>query len=185
MTALPATQNTDHKHELAWWVILLQGFLSIIIGFFFLASPGISVVVIIQLLGIYWLVSGVLTLVSIFIDKYLWGWKLFSGVIGILAGVYIIQNPILNAVLIPTLVVTILGIQGIIYGIVYIFEAIKGLGWGTAILGILSILLGILLISSPLFAAKWIILMLGVFNLVGGISAVLYAIFVARKKTEA
>jgi uncharacterized membrane protein HdeD (DUF308 family) len=88
-------------------------------------------------------VGGILTLVSIFVDRRLWGWKLFAGVIGVWAGLSVIQHPLWSAVFLPTVLVILLGIQGIFYGIVYIIEAIKGLGWGTAILGALSILMGV------------------------------------------
>lgn len=184
MTALPATQETTNKHDFAWWIILIQGILSIIIGVLFLVSPGMSVLVLVQFLGIYWLVAGVLSMVSIFVDRRLWGWKLFAGIIGVLAGISVIQHPVWSAVFLPTVLVVILGIQGIFHGIAYIVEAIRGLGWGTAILGVLSILFGIILLSSPLFAAVWLVLFLGVASLVGGIFSVGYAIFVARKQAQ-
>ena len=183
MTTLSTKQATSN-HDFAWWIILIQGILSIIIGGLFLASPGMSVVVLVQFLGIYWLVGGVLSLVSIFVDRNLWGWKLISGVIGIWAGLSVIQHPLWSAVFLPTVLVLILGIQGIFYGIVYIIEAIKGLGWGTAILGGFSLLMGIILVSSPLFSAVWLVLFLGVASLVGGIFSVGYAIFVARKQAK-
>lgn len=184
MTTYPATQETSHKQELAWWIILIQGILSIIIGVLFLVSPGMTVLVLVQFLGIYWLVGGVLSLVSIFVDRRLWGWKLFAGLIGIIAGVSVIQHPLWSAVFLPTVLVVILGIQGIFYGIVYIIEAIKGLGWGTAILGALSILMGVLLLSAPLFAAMWLVIFLGAASLVGGIASVVYAIVESRKPAQ-
>lgn len=184
MTTIPATQETSTKHVLPWWVTLLQGLFSIIIGLLLLLSPGMTVLALVQLLGIYWLVSGLLSLVSIFVDRHLWGWKLISGVIGIWAGLSVIQHPLWSAVFLPTVLVLILGIQGIFYGIVYIIEAIKGLGWGTAILGGLSILMGIILVSSPLFAALWLVVFLGAASLVGGIASVVYAIIVSRKQVQ-
>ena len=184
MTTLPATQETSQKHDLTWGMILLQGIFSIIIGLLLLSSPGMTVLALVQLLGVYWLVSGVLSLVSIFVDRRLWGWKLISGLIGIWAGLSVIQYPLWSAVFLPTVLVVILGIQGIFYGIIYIIEAIKGLGWGAAILGGLSILMGVILVSSPLFAALWVVIFLGVASLVGGIASVLYAIFVSRKQAR-
>jgi uncharacterized membrane protein HdeD (DUF308 family) len=184
MSTLPATQATSQKQDLAWWVVLIQGILSIIIGVLFLVSPGMTVLVLVQFLGIYWLVGGVLSLVSVFVDRRLWAWKLFAGMIGILAGVSVIQHPLWSAVLLPTVLVVILGIQGIFYGIVYIIEAIRGLGWGTAILGGLSILFGIILLSSPLFSAVWLVIFLGMASLIGGFASVLFAIFVSRKQDQ-
>ena len=182
MTTNIETQHKTHEHDLAWWIILLQGILSIIIGLLFIVSPKLTTLMIVQILGIYWMVSGVFSLVSIFVDNHLWGWKLFSGAIGILAGIYVVQNPVLAAIFIPAVMVTVLGIQGIMYGIILFIEAFKGLGVGSAILGVLSILLGIVLIASPLFAVKWFILMLGVVSIIGGLVAIIYAISASRKK---
>jgi len=184
MTTLTATQVTSQKNNLTWGIILINGILSIIIGLLFLLSPGMTVLVVVQFLGFYWLVGGVLSLVSIFVDRRSWGWKLFAGLIGILAGVSVIQHPLWSAIFLPKVLVVILGIQGIFYGIVYIIEAINGLGWGTAILGGLSILFGTILLSSPLFAAVWMVIFLGVASLVGGIASVGYAIFVSRKQAQ-
>ena len=33
-----------------------------------------------QFLGIYWLANGLFNMVSIFIDRVMWGWKLLAGV---------------------------------------------------------------------------------------------------------
>ena len=186
MTTLFATKETSQENDISWAIILIKGILSIIIGLLFLLSPGMTVVVVVQLLGVYWLVGGVLSLVSIFVDRRLWGWKLFAGVIGILAGVSVIQHPLWSAVFLPTVWVFILGVQGVFYGVAMIFEAFRGMGWGTAIMGGLSIVLGIILLSAPLFAAVWLVILLGVTSLVGGIASVLYAIFgaISRKKTQ-
>jgi uncharacterized membrane protein HdeD (DUF308 family) len=184
MTTYSATQETSQKQDLAWWIILIQGILSIIIGVLFLVSPGMTVLVLVQFLGIYWLVGGVLSLVSVFVDRRLWGWKLFAGVIGIMAGVSVIQHPLWSAVFLPTVLVVILGIQGIFYGIVHIIEAFRGMGWGVAILGGLSILFGMILLSSPLFAAVWLVIFLGAASLVGGIASVGYALVVSRRQAK-
>jgi len=177
MTTLPGTQKTISKHESAWWIVLIQGVLSIIIGVLLLVSPGMTLLVLVQLLGIYWLVSGVLSLVRIFIDRSLWGWKLFAGLIGILAGVSVIQHPLWSAVLLPKVLMVMLGIEGILNGIAYLVEAFRGLGWGTALLGILSILFGVILLVSPLISAVWLVGFLGAVSLLGGILSVGYAIF--------
>jgi uncharacterized membrane protein HdeD (DUF308 family) len=51
MTTLPATQEKSQKHDLAWWVVLIQGILSILIGVLLLVSPGMTVLVLVQILG--------------------------------------------------------------------------------------------------------------------------------------
>ncbi|MBV9454528.1 MAG: hypothetical protein JOZ19_10470 [Rubrobacter sp.] len=40
----------------------------------------------VQVTGFFWLIDGVLRIVSIFVDSSSWGWKLVGGIIGVLAG---------------------------------------------------------------------------------------------------
>jgi len=184
MSSVPATQVTSQKHDITWWIILIQGILSIIIGLLFLLSPGMTILVLVQFLGIYWLVGGVLSLVSIFVNRRLWGWKLFAGLISVLAGISVIQHPLWSAIFLPTVLLVILGIQGIFYGSAYIIQAFRGLGWGKAILGVISILLGIVLLTYPLFSAFWLVIFLGATNLIGGIVSVVYAIVASRRQPQ-
>ena len=48
--------------------------------------PVQALIILAQLVGIYFLILGVLALASIFVDASAWGWKLLGGVVGVLAG---------------------------------------------------------------------------------------------------
>ncbi|NJN84083.1 MAG: hypothetical protein HC802_18620 [Caldilineaceae bacterium] len=76
-----------------WWIVLIEGIAALVIGILLLQSPVETTVFLIQVLGIYWLITGIMSLVNIFIDSHMWGWKLFSGILGIVAGIWIIQHP--------------------------------------------------------------------------------------------
>jgi len=164
-----------------WWAVLIQGIFSIIIGILLLTNPGATTLVIVQFIGIYWLVTGIFSLVGIFVDKSMWGWKLLSGVIGILAGLSIMQHPLWSTFMLPTVLVIFLGVDGLIIGAVGLFAAFKGGGWAAGILGGLSLLFGLFLLGSPLIAALALPWVYGVLGLAGGISA----IFVAFRQRNA
>jgi len=72
-------------------------------------------VLVVQILGIWWLISGIFDLVYMFIDHTAWGWKLFIGIVSILAGIYILQYPLASAIAIPKILALVLGIWGLIY----------------------------------------------------------------------
>jgi uncharacterized membrane protein HdeD (DUF308 family) len=74
------------------------GVLSVIVGFALLRTPFQSVEVFIFVLGIFWLVQGVMTFVSAFSQKHGRNWRLFMGLLGILAGIIILTYPISSAV---------------------------------------------------------------------------------------
>jgi uncharacterized membrane protein HdeD (DUF308 family) len=95
------------------------GVLSIIVGWALLRSPFQSVEVFIFVLGIFWLVQGIMTFVAAFAHKEGRNWRLFSGILGIIAGVIILVYPISSAVtlaLIGGIWLVILGVTQIVAG---------------------------------------------------------------------
>ena len=158
-----------------WWVILLQGIALVILGILLLTAPGATLVILVQFLGIWWLVQGLFQIISIFIDSSLWGWKLFAGILGIVAGIIMLQHPLWSAILVPAIAIIILGIQALIFGVVELIQAFQGGGWGIGLLGALTIIFGIVLLVHPLVGVAVLPFVLGGFGLVGGIVAVVAA----------
>lgn len=158
-----------------WWLVLLEGILAVILGGFLLVRPGITFTLIVQVIAIYWLIDGIFRIISIFMDSTQWGWKLFTGVIGILAGLVLFGEGFLGAVLFGTSVIWIMGFLGIVYGILGIFQSFSGAGWGSLILGILSIIVGVILLGNTLIAAAMLPWVLAGFLIAGGILAIISA----------
>lgn len=165
----------ENSVSLPWWLVLLEGIAAVIIGGLLLISPAATTIALVQFLGIYWLVSGIFSVVSIFIDSSMWGWKLFSGILGLIAGIMIVQNPLWSTLLVPTVLVIVLGIQGMIFGVIYLIMAFKGAGWGAGILGALSVILGVILMFRPFMAALALPWVFGVFAIVFGVIAIFQA----------
>jgi uncharacterized membrane protein HdeD (DUF308 family) len=167
-----------------WWLVLLQGIALVILGLMLLVSPGMTTFVLIQFLGIYWMVKGIFDLVSMFLDHRQWGWKLFSGILGIVAGIVIVQNPLWATILVPATLVWLLGFFGIIMGGISLFQAFKGAGWGVGVLGVLSIIFGIYLLmhtAASTLTLPWVV---GIFALIGGAVAI-WNSFKVRKVQKA
>jgi uncharacterized membrane protein HdeD (DUF308 family) len=158
-----------------WWLILIEGIALIILGLLFMTNTAATTIIFIQVLGIYWLIKGILSIVAIFIDSSQWGWKLVIGIIGILAGIIILQHPLWSPLVVGSTLIIILGIQGLIIGVVEIIQAFQGAGWGSAILGVLSIIIGIWLlanIGAATLALPWAV---GLLAIIGGIIAIVMA----------
>jgi uncharacterized membrane protein HdeD (DUF308 family) len=107
----------------------------------------------------------------------MWGWKLFIGIISIIAGGAILMYPIAAALTLPKIFVLVLGIWGLIYGVILLIMAFQGGGWGAGILGVLGIIFGIALIanySAPGMglAMVWAVAVTGV---IGGILMIIQA----------
>ena len=173
---MTATAIDNRPVHMPWWIPLIQGIAAIILGILLWTNPAQTAVTLVMFLAIYWVISGVISLLRLFVDRSHWGWKVFSGVIGILAGWALLRMDNVNAaVLFGWTVVILLAIQGIIMGIVQLVEAFQGGGWGPGIMGALSILFGILLWSNSLAATVMLPWVIAIFMIVGGIFAIILA----------
>jgi uncharacterized membrane protein HdeD (DUF308 family) len=172
MTAVASEEKTP---LIPWWLVLIQGIAAVIIGILLITNPRATTLVLVQVLGIYWFISGIFGIISIFLDSSMWGWKLFAGLLGIVAGIIIIQHPLWSSLLVPAVVVIILGVEGLIIGIINLIQAFKGGGWGIGILGALSIIFGIILLGNVFVAGLALPWVLGIFGIVGGIFAIIMA----------
>jgi len=147
------------------------------LGLLLLTTPVKTVVLLVLALGIFWIVEGLMTLVWMFVDHTAWGWKLFIGLLSIIAGFIILRHPLVSAVSIPALIILLMGIQGLISGLFSIVLAFKGGGLGSGIFGALSILFGLVLVANyaSLGAIAALVLVSAIFLLVGGVAQIFQA----------
>ena len=159
-----------------WWVFLLQGLAGILLGVMLITAPGATLVVLATFLGFYWLITGVLALVRVFVDHSVpWLWSLLVGIVGILAGMFVVRHPLLTALTVPTALVIILGVQGLVMGVLEIIGGLKGGGLGSFVLGVINVLVGLLLLGSPVAAALAVPVVFGVLLLVQGVGLIIWA----------
>lgn len=173
----------DEVKLMPWWLVLIEGIALIVLGLLFLAKPGMTTLVLVQFLGIYWLVAGVFRIISIFLDRAMWGWKLFAGILGIIAGLIVVRNPLWSTVILGNTLIVLVGIMSIVIGAISLWRAFKGAGWGEGILGAVSILFGILLLANVwlfTFSLPWT---LGLLSIIGGVLAI-WAAFQVKKLEE-
>ena len=155
-----------------WWLVLLEGIFATIFGILLLIAPGATLFFLVQVLGFYLLIGGILRIVSIFLGSSLWGLKLVIGIIGIIAGIAVLNHPLWSAIAVPTSFVYIVGFLAIFEGICSLIQAFQGGGWGAGILGVLTIIFGLILVLNPLIGLLALPFVLGGVMLVGGIAAI-------------
>ena len=97
------------------------GVLAVIIGFALLRTPFQSLEVLIFVIGIFWVVQGIITFVTAFQRKDGRGWHLFMGGLGVVAGIIVLQYPMSSAVTLALLG----GIWLVILGLMQIYAAWK------------------------------------------------------------
>jgi uncharacterized membrane protein HdeD (DUF308 family) len=178
MTATASPEPTAIADDLApmKWLIVIQGVAGIILGLLLLTAPGISSLVLVQFLALYWLVSGIIGLVSLIWDRTQWGWKVFGGVLGVVAGTAVLRHPMYATLLVGTTLVVFMGILALVFGVMNLVRALSaGGGWGMGLLGALDVIIGFFLIVNPLAGAVALPIVLGAFILVGGIASIIMA----------
>ncbi|MEI8331054.1 MAG: hypothetical protein WCF90_05330 [Methanomicrobiales archaeon] len=96
---------------LPWWLVLLWGVLSLIVGIMFLTTPDIMTLILITFMGAYWLVGWIFIRGSIAEDKTYMGLKIFLAIVNIQAGILILLYPLYSTLFILLLFAIFIGFR--------------------------------------------------------------------------
>jgi uncharacterized membrane protein HdeD (DUF308 family) len=178
----PASGKDAGAVAYPWWLLLIQGIAALVIGGLLLAYPAKTTVALVYFIGWWWLVTGIFDLGSLFVSREMWGWKVFSGILGIVAGGYIIGAPLVGAAVVLGTVTLLLGINGMIIGVVDVVQAFQGAGWGKGILGVFSFVIGAVIAFNFTTFAKAMPWVWGIIAIGFGLAAIVMS-FQVRKAT--
>ena len=64
--------ETRDDNIFPWLLVLLEGIAAVILGILMLTAPGVTLFILVQVLGIFLLIAGIFRIVSIFIDSSSW-----------------------------------------------------------------------------------------------------------------
>ena len=146
------TQAQPQPAQRPWWLTLVLGISAVVIGgillFGSLTAQIRLYLLLVQLVGIWWLIDGIMNIIHMFTDHRAWGWKLFMGIVGILAGGWILVYPVYAAVALPRIFVLIIGIWGLFHGVEMLFIGFRARAWGSVILGLITLVFGLILIAN-------------------------------------
>lgn len=161
-----------------WWVLLIRGLLAIGFGVGALVWPGLTILALVLVFGIYSLLDGILDIGMGIGGKQLPSrsrWVLFlMGLFGIAAGIIAFVWPEITAVALLWVIAT----WAIITGIFEIVAAIRLRAeidneWLWILVGILSVVLGLILIFQPTAGALALVTTIAIFSIAWGVVLVL------------
>jgi len=152
----------------AWWVVLVAGLVSVVVGIVILSidwtAEDLALIV-----AILFIVRGVLQAVSRPIDGTGRGWNVFVGVLEILVGVAFVSWPS------PTLHVLaiFIGAWVVVSGVFHLLGALAnrhaGDSWGLfLVFGLIEVAIGIVLLARPVQTLGLAIAMAGLWAIVAG-----------------
>jgi uncharacterized membrane protein HdeD (DUF308 family) len=155
-----------------WWALVLRGVAGVLFGIGALIWPPAAFAALVLLFGAYAFVDGIFNIVAAVRapkEGRRWGWLLFSGLIGIAAGLVTFFFPGLTALSLVLLVAS----WSIVTGIAEIVAAIRlrkeiRHEWLWILSGLLSVVFGVLLFLVPATGAVVLAIWIGAYMLVFG-----------------
>ncbi|MCA9917430.1 MAG: DUF308 domain-containing protein [Anaerolineales bacterium] len=171
-------QNGKEIIASLWWMPLVRGILLIIFGIIMFSSPGSTLLSLIWFMGIYWVVDGIFSII-----EGLRGhteksrtWTIIGGIFGILAGLFIVGNPLVAGIFSSAFLATLIGIATVASGLVMIFKGRDGQWtWWGLIMGILYVIFGIFIFAHPLATISTLVWLFALWALVSGVLAIVLA----------
>ena len=168
-----------------WWLLLLRGIVAIIFGGLAFFMPGITLLSLTLVWGIYVLADGLLSLWAGLSGEGTGGtsrwWLAAIGAVGILAGVGTFVWPGMTALALLTFIAVWAVVSGIlqVWGAIQLRKEIQG-EWMLILSGLLSIAFGCLLFARPGVSTLALIWTIGLYAVLNGI---LYTMAAFRLKT--
>lgn len=167
-------------------MIIISGVISIIFGLLATFSPISTIFALVVLWGIYAIADGVMALVTAFqpSGQRAKGWLIALGIIGILAGLFVIFQPFASTVAFVWILAIWLVLRGIVSLISAFGPVTKGSRWLIGITGALFVIAGIVFLFNPGSAALGFTVFLGIFALAWGIFQVVSGIRVRKEAKQ-
>jgi len=169
-------------HELSkhWWLLLLRGIAAIVFGVLAFIWPGLTLLTLVILYGVFAIIDGVLALAAVFgrtgPDVPKW-WLVLTGILGIGAGLIALFWPGITALVL----IIFIGAWAIVRGIMEIIAAIQLRKeiegeWLLILAGALSVLFGLGVLVYPGAGAVALAWLIGIYAIVIGVVMVMLAI---------
>jgi len=151
-----------------WWVLMLRGISGVLFGTLAIASPGLGLITLILLFGIYALADG---FTAVFLGLPNRFWLILAGCLSILAGIAAFAYPMFAAIAL----LYIFAGWAIAVGILHLLDAFThphrtGIDWLMAIAGAAGIILGSVIIANPGWGLLYVVIASGIYALVSGIA---------------
>lgn len=166
-----------------WWVVFLQGALAFILGICFFVFTRGATLLLFELVGLYFVVTGVLALASVLSHKTSGSWAVAAGVVGLIGGVVLMFAPFINAIRLTATLFIILALIGIVFGIMQFVAGIRH-SWNVSMIvtGVITIIFSVaLFMVTPLLVVA-LPYVLGLCGIFGGILLMVLAIQVRSEE---
>ena len=172
---------------MAFWITLVRGLLAISLGVALIFQPDKARPMLVNFMGMYWLVSGIVSLRWGVRGERARGLSLLAGAAGMLAGIGMLSRRFTRGIAGDDVLLSVIGLIILLTGVMHIFGGFRtgqvetdpasqnrprGLprtwSWTAFLLGVFEIVLGIMLVIEPLGRGPVVYFAASVWALVGG-----------------
>jgi uncharacterized membrane protein HdeD (DUF308 family) len=169
-------ENTTDLKARLWWITMIRGGAALGLGIGLLAWPASTTETLLRFMALYWLSSGVMSLVrAIRGDRRGRVLFLVTGIVGIVGGLFVLVHPLLTATVSFATLAVMFGIVAILAGLLHIFagfstSASVGRRWsaGSFLLGVVEVILGVIVMASPGDPSRITYVVATIWALIGG-----------------
>lgn len=173
-----AVAGALHQH---WKLYLAEGILLLVLGLVAIVIPPLATLAVTILFGWLFLISGIIGLVTTFWMRSAPGfwWSLASAALGVLAGGYLLAQPIAGALSLTVVLIAFFIVEGVA-SVFFALDHRRELSgqWGFMLVsGIVDLVLSVMLIAGLPSTAVWALgLLVGINMVFGGMALVAMAL---------
>lgn len=174
----------------SWWSYLIRGILALVFGILFVSYPGATLKTFITIVGIFFLVDGLVNMIRsivLIFGEGPWGWTMVWGILGLLLGAVLIRHTEFSLGVAAVFV----GIWAVLVGIAEIAAAIdmppmtgRGL---LAVFGVISLIFGIVMLVWTAETVYAFMVLVGIYLFAAAIMDFIisgYVLFLQRKEKK-
>lgn len=170
-----------------WWIVLVLGIASILLGIAALVNPGSGFLAVKIFVLSDYLVISAMAMVMIYVRRYqipAWGWEMAAAVALFIVGIILVLTPIVSDGLLVVLFAAgfiLEGMSGISGAVV--LKNLRISGWGyNMLLSVFTVICGIMLIFRPVVAVLSIDLLVAVAMMSFGFSLIIISYRLSKLK---
>lgn len=172
---------------MAFWITLVRGMLAIALGLGLVLWPDKARPILVSFMGMFWLVSGIVSLRWGVHGERARGLSLLAGVTGVLAGVGMLSRRFTQGIVGEDILLSVIGLIILLTGLMHIFggfrtgpvetrtygqirsrEWPRTWSWTAFFLGLFEIVLGVILVIAPMNRGAGVYFAASVWALLGG-----------------
>jgi uncharacterized membrane protein HdeD (DUF308 family) len=167
---------------MAFWITLVRGMLAVTLGVALVFWPDKARPILVNFMGMFWLVSGIVSLRWGVHGERAKGLSLLAGAAGVLAGVGMLSRRFTQGMVGEDVLLSVVGLIILLTGLMHIVGGFRTgpvethllsqnrkWSWTAFLLGLFEIVLGVILVIAPMGRGPLIYFAASVWALIGGV----------------